>query len=66
MEPYLHYPTALDWIEHAASWLAFSYIGWQARGWWQHRQAQRADCDGSGTCPAVMHVPGCYRDKLAR
>jgi hypothetical protein len=29
MEPYLHFPTALDWIEHVLMIVGAYYFGWR-------------------------------------
>lgn len=31
-EPFLHFPTALDWIEHALAFAGCFAAGWWARG----------------------------------
>lgn len=37
MEPFLHYPTALDWIEHGLAFVGAGAVGWWLHGWFCDR-----------------------------
>jgi len=42
-EPFIHYPTVLDWIEHIAAFGGFAWLGWSLHGLWQRRRDRSID-----------------------
>ncbi len=46
MEPYLHYPTLLDWIEHGLAFIGSGWIGWWLHGkYWARRFRKAVESD---------------------